>query len=636
MRDVKDSNPIELAEYAAANKIAEEPAFAWWVQFVLKKRNRMINAVKKKYWRTTHKFGIRVPKSVPEALRMDEENGNHLWRDSIKKEMAKAQVSYTEASNSDPEEARKGNVPELIGFQEIKCRVIFDIKIDFTRKARFVAGGHMTEAPTSLTYSSVVSRDSVKIAFLIGALNDLDIMACDIGNAYLNAPCREKIWFEAGPECGELNGKACKVVRALYGLKSSGASWRAMFSDFIQNKLGFKPTRIDPDVYIKQNNKPSGEPYYEMLLVYVDDCLVVSHDPDAVMEGIAAEFEIKNNEWGAPEYYLGAGIEKVTMPGAQDMWSMKSDKYVKNAVQTVRDLLAEDGRELKGGKRSHAGPLPTNYKPELDTTDECSEEHASRFRQIIGILRWAIELGRFDILIEVSVLSQYQAAPRQGHLEGLYLIIFYLSKNPLKRVVFDPRTVHPSAEDESKFFNVDAGWKDFYGDMKEAIPHDAPTPLGKKLKMSCFVDSNHAGNVVTRRSHTGIIIFLNNTPITVYSKRQNTVESATFGSELVAMRIARDLIVAMRIKLRCFGVDMDGPTDVWCDNEAVCKNMSRPESMLTKKHNSINYHICRESVCANIMRVGKEDTDTNIADAFTKILPYSRKDDLLGRILYSK
>ena len=409
-----------------------------------------------------------------------------------------------------------------------------------------------------------------------------------------------------------------------------------MFSNFIQNQLGFKPTRVDPDVYIKPSAKPSGEPYYEMLLVYVDDCLVVSHDPNEVMKSIASEFEVKNNEWGPPEFYLGAGIEKVTMPGAQDMWSMKSDKYVKNAVQTVKDLLAEDGRELKGGKRNHAGPLPTNYKPELDTTDECSEEHASRFRQIIGILRWAIELGRFDILIEVSLMSQYQAAPRQGHLEALYLVVFYLSKNPLRRVVFDPRKVHPTKDQEAAFFNVTADWTDFYGDMKEEMPADMPPPLGNSMKMTCFVDSNHAGNVITRRSHTGIIIFLNNTPITVYSKRQNTVESATFGSELVAMRVARDLIVSMRIKLRCFGIELEGPTDVWCDNEAVYKNMSRPESMLTKKHNSINYHICRESICAGIMRVGKEDTDTNIADAFTKLLPYSRKEQLLGPILYNK
>jgi hypothetical protein len=104
--------------------------------------------------------------------------------------------------------------------------MIFDVKMDLTRKARMVAGGHTTETPASLTYSSVVSRDNVRIALLIAALNDLDIMACDIGNAYLNAPCREKIWFVAGPEFGSKQGQVVKVVRALYGLKSSRASWK--------------------------------------------------------------------------------------------------------------------------------------------------------------------------------------------------------------------------------------------------------------------------------------------------------------------------------------------------------------------------------------------------------------------------
>ena len=72
---------------------------------------------------------------------------------------------------------RRGEVPELTGFQEIKCHVIFDVKMDFTRKARYVAGGHMTEAPVALCYSSVVSRDSVRIAFLVAALNDLDVFS---------------------------------------------------------------------------------------------------------------------------------------------------------------------------------------------------------------------------------------------------------------------------------------------------------------------------------------------------------------------------------------------------------------------------------------------------------------------------
>ena len=132
-----------------------------------------------------------------------------------------------------------------------------------------------------------------------------------------------------------------------------------------------------------------------------------------------------------------------------------------------------------------------------------------------------------------------------------------------------------------------------------------------------------------------MIIMLNDAPIQVFCKRQNTVESSTFGSELVAMRIARDMISALRIKLKWLGVPLLGPANVFCDNEAVCKNTSRPESTLTKKHNAINFHICREAVAAGIMRVSKEDTGTNIADAFTKLLPYSRKMELLGRVLHN-
>jgi hypothetical protein len=103
-------------------------------------------------------------------------------------------------------------VAEFIGFQEIGCHIVFDIKMDFTRKARFVAGGHTTTAPSSLTYSTVVSRDSVQLAFLIAVLNNIDIMSCDLENGYLNAPCREKNGFEGGLECGEDRGKVCVVT----------------------------------------------------------------------------------------------------------------------------------------------------------------------------------------------------------------------------------------------------------------------------------------------------------------------------------------------------------------------------------------------------------------------------------------
>ena len=149
--------------------------------------------------------------------------------------------------------------------------------MDLTRKARFVAGGHMTEPPASITYSSVVSRDSVRLAFLLAALNGLDIMACNIGNAYLNASCcREKVWFVAGPEFGSRQGTVIKVVCALYALKSSGASWRAVFNTTICD-MGFEPSIADPDVYRRAFSNPCGFKYYEYVLVYVDDVLIISH-----------------------------------------------------------------------------------------------------------------------------------------------------------------------------------------------------------------------------------------------------------------------------------------------------------------------------------------------------------------------
>jgi hypothetical protein len=217
LKHVKDSNPIELAEYAVAYYIQEEPAFKWWVSQTLQIRNRMIGKVKSCYWKTSHKYGVRLPHSVQEALQIDKGTGTDFWWQAIQKEMKKVMIAFDYDESVTPEQIQEGlSKGDYVGFQEIKCHMIFDVKMDLTRKARFVAGGHMTEPPASITYSSVVSHDSVRLAFLLAALNDLDILACDIGNAYLNAPCRERVWLVAGPEFGSRQGTVVKVVRALY------------------------------------------------------------------------------------------------------------------------------------------------------------------------------------------------------------------------------------------------------------------------------------------------------------------------------------------------------------------------------------------------------------------------------------
>ena len=129
LKDLNDSYPVQIAEYASSNKIADQPAFNWWVHSVLRKRNRIVAKVKSRYWRTTHKFGIRVPKTVQEALAIDEETGADFWKRALSKEMSKVKVAWKAVDGVTPEQARTGKAKEIIGYQEIKCHVIFDVKM---------------------------------------------------------------------------------------------------------------------------------------------------------------------------------------------------------------------------------------------------------------------------------------------------------------------------------------------------------------------------------------------------------------------------------------------------------------------------------------------------------------------------
>jgi hypothetical protein len=148
LKDLKESNPVQVAEYALANKILEEPAFAWCACHVLKKRDQIIKKVKSRYWERSHKYGILLPKSVKEALRMDRESGTDFWRQAIEKEMKTIDNAFHFPR-------KDGKAP--IGFQKIDCHMIFNVKMTLERKARYVAGGHQTEPTKDITFASVVS-----------------------------------------------------------------------------------------------------------------------------------------------------------------------------------------------------------------------------------------------------------------------------------------------------------------------------------------------------------------------------------------------------------------------------------------------------------------------------------------------
>jgi hypothetical protein len=163
-----------------------------------------------RYLKRTHKFGIEVPKTVTEALALDRKNGNTLWADGIAKEMTEVCKAF---------DILPDGATAPVGYQKIPCHMVFDVKMeDFKRKARLVASGHMTEAPATITYASMVSRETVRIALMLAALNDLQVNVGDVLNVYITAPVKEKVWTVLGPKFGPDAGKRAIIVRALYGL----------------------------------------------------------------------------------------------------------------------------------------------------------------------------------------------------------------------------------------------------------------------------------------------------------------------------------------------------------------------------------------------------------------------------------
>jgi len=303
---------------------------------------------------------------------------------------------------------------------------------------------------------------------------------------------------------------------------------------------------------------------------------------------------------------------------------MGSQTYVRESVRNVKAHLAKQHRELKSKVSS---PLPINYAPELDASPLCNDDEVAEYHSRIGVLRWAVELGRVDICTEVSIMAAYAANPRVGHLDAVYYIFAWLKKHDRSKLNFDSAYVNNKEQSLPD-------WTDFDKDVKEKIPADAPEPLGKPVEMTSYIDSDHAGDKVTRRSRTGVFIFLNRALIVWYSKKQSSIETSSFGSEFSAMKTGTELIEGLRYKLRMMGVPIDGPCHVKADNLSVVRNSSQPESTLKKKSNSIAFHYVQERAAARVISVQYEPTNTNLADMLTKIQPGHKQLEMVRHVLF--
>ncbi|MGH3054679.1 MAG: reverse transcriptase domain-containing protein, partial [Gaiellaceae bacterium] len=188
---------------------------------------------------------MKVPRTEKEALAFDQANGNNLWKDAIQKEidMIKEYETFRDYGHSK-------SVAAPADHKRICCHLVFDVKFDLRRKARLVAGGHLTDPPKDSVYSGVASMRSICMCLFLAELNGLATCAADVGNAYLEAQTKEKLYIVAGPEFGSLHAHILIFNKALYGLRTSGARWHERMADVLRT-LGWIPSYADLDVWMK-------------------------------------------------------------------------------------------------------------------------------------------------------------------------------------------------------------------------------------------------------------------------------------------------------------------------------------------------------------------------------------------------
>ena len=451
------------------------------------------------------------------------------------------------------------------------------------------------------------------------SLNGLKVTGGDVGNAYLEAYTKEKVCFKAGPEFGPLEGHLFVIDKALYGLRTSGARFHAKFADTLR-ALGFTPCKADPDVWMRD----AGD-CYEYVVVYVDDIFSALKNPDEFYGKLMSDpwnYKLKNVE--EPKYHLGGDF----FCDKDGTYCYGAQTYIKRMVENYRMMFGELPPEV------HA-PLDKDDHPELDESPLLGPDGIARYQSLLGAMQWTISLCRFDIGQAVMSLGRFRAAPRVGHLDRAKRLTGYLRKRAGAAIRF--RTGIPDFESTFGTDPVKYDWMEtVYGCPPEEIDPSFPEPKGKAVRTSSYCDANLMHDLVTGRSASGILEFLNGTPIDWFSKRQNQVETATYGSEFMVARQATERLIDLRYTLRSLGVPLDGPAWLFGDNKSVVTSSTIPHSTLSKRWNALSYHRVREAIAGGWLRFEHIPGTENPADILTKSLPWFKMKTFVEPLLMWK
>ena len=383
-------------------------------------------------------------------------------------------------------------------------------------------------------------------------------------------------------------------------------------------EMGFKPSIAEPDIWMRD----CGD-HYEYIGVYVDNLMIVSKKPQDIITGLEAKphsFKLKGT--GPVTFHLGCDYFR----DEDGTLCVGPRKYIEKMCEEYERLFG-----MKP-KQNVTSPLEKNDHPELDASEILNTDGIKQYQSLIGTLQWTVTLGRFDIATAVMTMSSFRIAPRQGHLDRVKRICGYLAK--MRHGFIRVRTDEP---DYSGIPKANYDWsRTVYGNVKEERPHNAPRPLGKRVIHTTYVDANLYHDFATGKAVTAVLHVINQTIVDWFTKKQGTVETATYGSEFAAARAAIQQITGMRLTLRYLGVEVHESTILFGDNESVVKSGTIPHLLLNKRHHGLAYHYTREAVASDAVNFYHIPGAVNPADILSKYWGYQQVWPMMQPILFWK
>ena len=504
----------------------------------------------------------KVPQTADEAMQSSD---RARWIEAMERELGTIQSKGTWEETTLPHDRKA-----------IDSRWVFAIKEDadgniVKYKARIVAKGFSQQPGIDYeeTYAPVGRMVSLRILFVIAAVHDFELHQADVEGAFLNGPLEETIFMRYPDGMRRKHGcNTLRLLRALYGLKQSARVWWIELGDELAYD-GFIRLESDWGMYYKPSANGEGP---IIVLAYVDDMLIAAKTRTAIarlMRRLKSKWVM--TEMGEIRQILGL---KVVRDRAKRTIYLSQPAYI--------ERIAE---EHNVRARSYGTPLPLRPEEMFDGSADLAS--ATPYLKIIGSLMWIASSTRPDICYATRYLARYSAKPTVAHLEMAKRVLAYLAHTK---------------------------------DRAIALGGDA-----SKQHLEGWVDADHAGCTVTRKSTTGYVFKLCDSTIQWQSRRQATVAQSTMDAEYIAAAEAAREAIWLRSLLSELGFPQT-TTRLNCDNESAIQLANNPGTHARSKHIDIKYHFIREKVYERVLQLSYVRSELQDADFLTKPLPRDAHD----------